>query len=98
MGVKKYALPSEAIAEELILALQNEDSENTDFKQVTVTQHTHAVVCLGFQHEWGVDENDEPIMLVESLTYDVDVFWKGEPSAEWSQYEINPNNPKHTFA
>ena len=51
------------------------------------------------QDEYEYDEATDSSVLVESgLTYDVDVFWKGNSGYGWGQYEINSNTPNHAFA
>jgi hypothetical protein len=98
MAVKRYSFPSEAKAEELLLKLANEENELA-FNKLTVTETTHAIVCLGFQDKYEYDEATDSSVLVESgLTYDVDVFWKGNSGYGWGQYEINSNTPNHAFA
>ena len=98
MAVKRYSFPSEAKAEELLLKLAHEDSELA-FNKLTVTETTHAIVCLGFQNVYEFNaETEESILVKEGLTYDVDVFWKGNSGYGWGTYEVNPNTPNHAFA
>lgn len=98
MAVKRYSFPSEAKAEELLLKLANEENELA-FNKLTVTETTHAIVCLGFQDKYEYDEATDSSVLVESgLTYDVDVFWKDKSAYGWGQYEVSPNTPNHSFA
>ena len=95
--IKRYSLPTEAKAKELILLLapQNEgEEEGIDFRSVQVTETTHAVVCLGFQNKY----NEEGELIKEGTTFDVDVMWKNEANENWNEYEINPNTPNHNFA
>ena len=98
MAVKRYSFPSEAKAEELILKLAHEDSELA-FNRITVTETTHAVVCLGFQnvYEYNV-ETEESVLIKEGTSYDVDVFWKDRSGYGWSEFEVEPNTPNHGFA
>ena len=98
MTIKQYALPSEEIAKELILALASEENE-LPFNKVTITETTHGIVCLGFQHKYEVNlETDEHILVKEATTYDVDVAWKEAPNENWTAYEIEPKTPNHIFA
>ena len=97
MSVKRYSFPTEAKAEELILKLAHEDSELA-FNKITVTESTHAIVCLGFQDKYEYDEATDSSVLVESgLTYDVDIFWKTEIIG-FAEFEVFPNTPDHNFA
>ena len=98
MAVKRYGFPSEAKAEELLLKLAHEDSELA-FNKLTVTETTHAIVCLGFQNVYEFNqETEENVLVKEGLTYDVDVFWKDKSGYGWGQYEVHPNTPNHSFA
>ena len=110
MTIKQYALPSEEIAKELILALAHEENE-LPFNKVTITDTTHGIVCLGFQHKYEVNlETDEHVLVKEATTYDVDVAWKEinevdedgnvivQTFGEWDKYEIRPKTPNHVFA
>lgn len=92
MIAKRYSLPSEQIAKDLILQLVGEDND-LEFNRITVTDTTHGIVCLGFQHKY--DEEGE--LVEESLTYDVDVAWK-ELNENWLEYEVNPDTPNHKFS
>ena len=97
MAVKRYSFPTEAKAEELILKLAHIDSELA-FNKITVTETTHAVVCLGFQHVYEYNaETEESVLVIEALTYDVDVFWKEDSAWGWGVYEVEPNTPNHSF-
>ena len=96
---KKYIFNTEAKAEEMILSLANANEDGTlpNFRQVRVTDTTKGIVVLGFQHEYGIDEETgDTVMTKESYTYDVDVVWK-TVNEDWSQYEISPSNPSHNF-
>ena len=96
---KKYIFTSEAEAETMILALaqQDENGDLPNFRKVQVTDTTKGIVVLGFQHEYGIDEETgDMVMTKESYTYDVDVVWK-TVNEDWSQYEISPSNPTHNF-
>lgn len=98
MAVKRYSFPSEAKAEDLLLKLAHEDSALA-FNKLTVTKNTHAIVCLGFDDKYEFNaETGESKLVKEGLTYDVDVFWKGNSGYGWGQYEVHPNTPNHTFA
>ena len=98
MAVKRYSFPTEAKAEELILKLAHEESELA-FNKVTVTETTHAIVCLGFQNVYEYNqETEESILVKEGLSYDVDVFWKEDSAWGWGTYEVTPNTPNHSFA
>ena len=67
---KKYSMPTMAIAEELIMALAtpNEDGSMPTCKQVTSTEATHAIVCLGFQDDIIISKVNEIEVLSSSLT------------------------------
>ena len=102
----KYSMPSEEVAETLILAL-NTNEEIIGFGNVKGTETTHAIVCLGFQDEYGIDENGDSVLLYEGTTYDVDVAWIETTNedgdviindADWSQYEVIPVTSNHNFA
>lgn len=102
---KKYSMPTEAKAEELILAL-NTSEDVVPFRNITVTEGTHAVVALGFQDEIIIDEETEEEVIVAGLTFDVDVIWKQKfdeegveliYDADWVEYEVSPEFPKHRF-
>ena len=98
MAVKRYSFPSEAKAEELLLKLAHEENELA-FNRITVTETTHAIVCLGFQNVYEFNqETEENVLVKEGLTYDVDVFWKDKSGYGWGQYEVHPNTPNHAFA
>ena len=43
-------------------------------------------------------ERFEVAPAVLSIGYCVDVMWMQTPPAHLAKYEVNPNNPKHTFA
>ena len=105
---KKYSMPTEAVAETLILALStpNEDGSLPSFRDVKGTEGTHAIVVLGFQDEIIIDEETEEEVIVAGLTFDVDVIWKQKfdedgvafiYDADWVQYEVHPEFPKHRF-
>lgn len=96
--IKRYSFPSEAKAKELILKLAPEKFEGT-FNQLTTTEKTHAIVCLGFQDKYSFDiDTKESVLVSKGLTYDVDVMWKDSPSYGWSAYEVNVKTPNHNFA
>ena len=102
---KKYGMPTEAKAKQLILAL-NTSEEVLSFRDIKTTEGTHAIVCLGFQDEIIIDEETEEEVIVAGLTFDVDVIWKKKfdeegieliYDANWIQYEVSPEFPKHRF-
>ena len=98
MAVKRYSFPSEAKAEELLLKLANEENELA-FNKLTVTETTHAIVCLEFDDKYEYNpETEESTLVKEGLTYDVDVFWKDKSGYGWGQYEVSPSTPNHGFA
>ena len=98
MAVKRYSFPTEAKAEELLLKLAHEDSALA-FNKLTVTETTHAIVCLGFEHRYEFNaETEESTLVKEGLTYDVDVFWKEGDIEGFAEYEVHPNTPNHAFA
>jgi hypothetical protein len=93
--IKRYSFPSEQIAKELILNL---DSNDSNFKNVTVTKTTQGLVCLGFQNVYNYnEETKENELIKEGLTYDVDVFWRDAANENWKAYEVNPKTPNHNF-
>ena len=97
MAVKRYSFPTEAKAEELILKLVNVASELA-FNEITVTNTTHGIVCLGFQNVYEYNsDTEETILVKEGLTYDVDILWKGNSAWGWGKYEVTPNTPNHEF-
>ena len=51
---------------------------------------------MGFEHKYSDDE--EPVMIKEGTTYNVDVGWKVEPFSTFEDYEITPLTPSHKFA
>ena len=89
--IKRYSFPSQEKAQELILKLVDDDS-TLAFNKVTVTSETHGLVCLGFQHKY-----ENGVLIKESTTYDVDVFWKGRSGYGWASYEVSPVTPNHNF-
>lgn len=94
MKINRYSFDSEAQAEELILQL----SDAVDFKQIKETENTVTIICLGFQNEYAYDEETgEQTLIKEGLTYDVDVVWKHEPLLNWSEFEVEPGTPNHSF-
>jgi predicted nucleic acid-binding protein len=98
MAVKRYSFPSEAKAEELILKLAHEDSELA-FNKITVTETTHAIVCLGFQNVYEYNqETEENVAIKYGTTYDVDVFWKEGDIEGFAEFEVSPKTPNHRFA
>mgnify|MGYP000958250506 CR=1 FL=1 len=98
MAVKRYSFPSEAKAEELLLKLAHEDSELA-FNKLTVTETTHAIVCLGFQNVYEFNaETEESVLVKEGISYDVDVLWKEEDLEGFAEFEVNPKTPNHAFA
>jgi hypothetical protein len=97
MEIKRYAFPSEAKAEELILELITDDSQLT-FKEIRVSDYSLGVVVLGFENVYDYDaETDTHILIKESFTYDVDVVWKNEQLNSWIEHEVIPNTPNHNF-
>ena len=63
-----------------------------------VSSDIEAIVFLGFQHIFELDpKSQKPILVKESLTYDVDVFWKSDPPESWKEFEVNPKNPIHSW-
>jgi len=90
--VKRYCIPTEEKAKELIALLSDEIKP-------TVTEFTHGIAHLGFQNVYKYDEvTEESILVKEGLTYNIDVFWKGEPNEEWLEFEVEPKTPNHKFA
>lgn len=99
--VKRYSFNLESVAEGLILQLTSVDGDGNlpKFKDVTGTETTNGIVCLGFQHVYEYnEETEESILIKEGLTYDVDVFWKDAPNKDWLSHETNPTTPNHKFA
>ena len=98
MSIKRYSFPTEAKAEELILKLAHVDNA-LYFNEITVTNTTHGIICLGFQNVYEYNtETEETILVKEGLTYDVDILWKGNSAWGWGVYEVKPNTPNHAFA
>jgi hypothetical protein len=96
MNIKRYAFPSEAKAEELILMLAQESV--LAFNKITVTESTHGVVLLGFENIYEYNEETEENVLIKQATnYDVDVIWKSEPLESWGEFEVTPITPNHNF-
>ena len=91
--IKRYSFNTERQAQDLILLLTNEDNKLI-FTEITTTETTKAIVCLGFHNEYDKDG----ILIVEGTTYDVDVFWSDIPNEDWIQYEVTPNTPNHKFS
>lgn len=90
--IKRYSIPTKQKAKELIALLSDEPNP-------TITETTHAIVCLGFQDKYIFNEETQESELIEKgLTYDVDVFWKDEPNESWNEFEITPATPNHKFA
>ncbi len=90
--IKRYSITSEQIAKDLILLLSDEINP-------TVTEFTHAIVCLGFQDKYLYnEETQESELISKGMTYDVDIFWKGEPLDAFNQYIVEPKTPNHKFA
>ena len=54
--IKRYSLPSEQIAKELIALLSEEPNP-------TVTEFTHGIVCLGFNNVYEYNEETEESIL-----------------------------------
>ena len=107
--IKRYSIPTEQKAKELILALA--PNTELDFNKITTTETTCGIVCLGFQHVYKYnEETNERELIKEATTYDVDVFWKAENTideegnlvvptfGEWDAFEVEPNTPNHNFA
>jgi len=98
MIVKQYSFPSETIAKEMILELASEENE-LPFNKITVTESTHGIAVLGFQHKYEFNtETQESILVKEADFYDVDVMWKSRSGYGWSAYEVHPKSPNHKFA
>jgi hypothetical protein len=100
--VKRYSFPTEEIAQELMLTLENKEIQYDDegvkvdvqFINPTVTPYTYAIVCLGFQDEY----NEDGELTKEGTTYDLDIFWKGEQLEAFNEYEVTPSTPNHNFS
>ena len=96
---KKYIFTSEAEAETMILALaqQDENGDLPNFRKVQVTDTTKGIVVLGFQDKGHFDEDTDTYVIDEQgTTFNVDVAWK-TVNNDWSQYEVHPSNPNHSF-
>ena len=97
MSIKRYSIPTEQKAKELILALA--PNTELEFNKITTTETTCGIVCLGFQHVYKFNkETQESELIKEATTYDVDVFWKAEPNENWLEFQVEPNTPNHNFA
>ena len=80
------------------MKLANKENELA-FNKLTVTEKTHAIVCLGFQNVYEFNaETEESVLVKEGLTYDVDVFWKEEDLEGFAEFEVSPKTPNHAFA
>lgn len=88
--IKKYSFPTEIKAFELINLIAE--------GKPTVTEHTKGIAYLGFQNEYEFNEETEESVLIKAgETYDVDIFWRVTPFAEFTPYEVNPVTPSHRF-
>ena len=97
MAVKRYSFPTEAKAEELILKLAHVDNA-LYFNEITVTNTTDGIACLRFQNTYKYNlDTEENELIKKGVTYDVDVFWKGQSAWGWGKYEVTPNTPNHEF-
>ena len=98
--IKRYSIPTEQIAKDLILTLAPLDTENhIVWNKLTVTEFTHAIVCLGFQDKYLYnEETQESELISKGMTYDVDIFWKDEPLDAFKEFEVEPVTPNHKFA
>ena len=100
--IKRYSMPSEAIAHELVLSLimtkeqielikADEESTLPDFKNIRVTETTKGIVILGFQDKYITNEETQESELVhKGLTYDVDVVWRTEIITEFDERTKEP--------
>mgnify|MGYP003661724525 CR=1 FL=1 len=94
---KKYIFSTEAKAEEMILSLVTASEETISFRDVKRTESTNGIVVIGFQDEIEIDEESgEFIIIEEGTTFNVDVSWK-IVNEGWSDYEVFPENPNHSF-
>ena len=85
---KKYAFPSEEMARLLISTI----GLNGQY----FNQFVRGVEIWGFEHKYSDDE--EPVIIKEGTTYNVDIGWKVEPFSTFEDYEITPETPSHKFA
>jgi hypothetical protein len=89
--MKRYSIPTEKKAKELLLLLRQGNE--------TVTEFTYGIVVLGFQNVYQFnEETQESELIKEGTTYDIDIVWKVEPLEEFNQFEVNPKTPNHNFA
>jgi hypothetical protein len=97
MATKRYSFPTKSKAEELILKLTHVDND-LDFNEITVTTTTDGIACLGFQdvYQYNLDAGKNELVK-KGVTYDLDVFWKGDSAWGWGKYEVTPNTPSHEF-
>ena len=98
--IKRYSFQTEKQARELILALAHEDNELT-FDKITGTKTTAGIVCdirPEPKYEYNEETGERTEIVVEHLTYDVDVFWRNLPNEDWVEFEVEPKTPNHQFA
>ena len=91
--IKKYEFPSQAVAYSEL---------NATIEQVGFLQVEGAENAVDLGHITLVDAvmDDEEIVTpaVLSAGYCVDVMWIETPPAHLAEFEVNPANPKHSFA
>ena len=100
MSIKRYSFSNKEQARELILALAHEDNELT-FDKITGTKTTAGIVCdirPTPKFEYNEETGERTEIVVEHLTYDVDVFWRNLPNEDWLEFEVEPKTPNHFFA
>ena len=98
--IKRYSFSNEQQASELILALAHEDNELT-FDKITGTKTTAGIRCNIIpepKYEYNEETGEKTEIVVEHLTYDVDVFWRDKVKYGWGIYEVEPKTPNHKFA
>jgi len=93
---KKYIFSTEAKAEEMILSLATASEETINFRDVKRTESTNGIVVIGFQDETEIDEEGDTIIIAEGIDFMVDVSWQ-IVNEGWSDYEVFPENPNHSF-
>ena len=93
---KKYIFSTEAKAEEMILSLVTASEETINFRDVKRTESTNGIVVIGFQDETEIDEEGDTVIIAEGIDFMVDVSWQ-IVNEGWSDYEVFPENPNHSF-
>lgn len=86
--IKRYSFQTEKKAQELILTLGLEPNQTTS-KDISG-------IVLDVRPLPKYDEDNE-VIEVEHLTYDVDVVWRNEEGDGWGDFKVTPKTPNHKF-